>query len=369
MLVLHRRAYNLTVEKIKAKDASDKTLTRRTIRDAVRAEFLGRGWAFVSTVADEAVNAAYVTLQACISKWKKGIKTELQFKSAKQPEQYFVVQKLPAKGVHSSILGGVRINEKVPEEAIGSMARVVRLQGRWFLCVKRHIETAARETQAMPSVVALDPGVRTFLTSYSETESIKYGDNFSVERLLPLLHKKDRILSERQRLIAKRSDKQWWLDQIRNVCRRLNTVSNRVDDLVQDLHRRTAYDLVTKYDVILLPRFESKRMTAKTKDRKIRKRTVREMLNLSFFKFEQHLKWMCKKYGKTFVSTTEEYTSKTRSWDGVVHPRLGSAKSISDGKIVVDRDQNGARGIFLKTLTRLLTPESHPECYIQEVSK
>jgi putative transposase len=78
---------------------------------------------------------------------------------------------------------------------------------------------------------------------------------------------------------------------------------------------------------------------------------------------------MCKKYGKTFVTTTEEYTSKTRSWDGVIHPRLGSAKKISDGFVTVDRDHNGARGIFLKTLTRLLTPESDPECYIQKVLK
>jgi transposase len=42
--------------------------------------------------------------------------------------------------------------------------------------------------------------------------------------------------------------------------------------------------------------------------------------------------------------------SKTRSWDGFVNSTLGGAKTISDGKIVVDRDINGARGILLRTL-------------------
>ena len=116
------------------------------------------------------------------------------------------------------------------------------------------------------------------------------------------------------------------------------------------------------FDVIILPRFETKRMTSKKK-RKLRKRTVKEMLQLSFFKFEQTLKWMCQKYGKTFISTTEEYTSKTRSWDGVINYSLGSSKFIHDGNVIVDRDINGARGIFLRTLTRQLTPESQSRCY------
>jgi hypothetical protein len=72
----------LAVERIKAKDEDGKTLIRSSIREVVRAEFSGRNWAFVSTVCDEAVNAAYVTFQACLGKWKKGIPADLQFKSA-----------------------------------------------------------------------------------------------------------------------------------------------------------------------------------------------------------------------------------------------------------------------------------------------
>lgn len=369
MLVLHRRAYNLAIEKIRAKAEGSKIEIRAQIREVVREEFEGRAWAFVSVVSDEAVNAAYVTFMACLSKWKKGIKAELQFKSAKQAEQYFVVQKLAANGIFFSVLGAVKLMEEIPKEAFASMARVTKFQGRWFLCVKKQVNVAGCEIQAAPRVIALDPGVRTFLTTFSPTECAKYGDGFSTERLLPLLHKKDRLLAERQKLVNVKVDAQWWFDKMRSMNRRINTIANRVDDLVSDLHRRAAYDLVVNNDVILLPRFETKRMTRKTEVRRIRRRTVREMLNLSFFKFEQHLTWMCKKHGKELRIVTEEYTSKTRSWDGVIHNNLGSAKTISDGKIVVDRDINGARGIFLRASTRLLTPKTDPECYIQEVLK
>ena len=44
------------------------------------------------------------------------------------------------------------------------------------------------------------------------------------------------------------------------------------------------------------------------------------------------------------------YTSRTRSWDGFVDRKLGGAKTVSDGSIVVDRDMNGARGIMLRAL-------------------
>ena len=76
-------------------------------------------------------------------------------------------------------------------------------------------------------------------------------------------------------------------------------------------------------------------------------RTVRSMLGLAHYRFRQKLEWMCR---KRLIFANEAYTSKTRSWDGVVSERLGGAKTVSDGSIVVDRDVNGARGIMLRAL-------------------
>ena len=84
--------------------------------------------------------------------------------------------------------------------------------------------------------------------------------------------------------------------------------------------------------------------------RKLHTKTVRSILGLAHYRFERHLEWMCKKYGKRLVLCNEAYMSKTRSWDGAVHTSLGGAKTISDGAIRVDRDHNGARGVMLRTL-------------------
>ena len=51
------------------------------------------------------------------------------------------------------------------------------------------------------------------------------------------------------------------------------------------------------------------------------------------------------------LDVNEAYTSKTRSWDGTVNTKLGGAKVIRDETgFGMDRDVNGARGIFLRAL-------------------
>lgn len=360
-LILHRRAYNLAIESLKNKATESQTEVRARIRDVVRKEFEESEFCFVSVVADEAVNSAYRTLQSCVKKWKKGEAAELRFKSAKEPEQYFTVQRLSRSGIFPRILGSVRWTESIPEEAFDAMCKITRKDGRWFACVKKIATTRGRESQAHSRVAAIDPGVRTFATVFSGSHAVKYGDGFSVKVLIPLLHRRDRILSQRQLLVNAKTDKQWWRDQMTCVGRRLDKVAARIDDVVADLHRRVAYDLAIHYDVICLPTSSPKKMTCR-KDRKIRKRTVREMLTLRYHEFRLTLQWMCRKYGKILLEGSEAYTSKTRSWDGTV-TNIVSQSVLSDGSILVDRDINGARGILLRALTRQLTPLSGPLRY------
>ena len=51
------------------------------------------------------------------------------------------------------------------------------------------------------------------------------------------------------------------------------------------------------------------------------------------------------------ATVAKAYTSKTRSWDGTVNARLGGARVIWDESgFGMDRDVNGARGIFLRAV-------------------
>ena len=63
--------------------------------------------------------------------------------------------------------------------------------------------------------------------------------------------------------------------------------------------------------------------------------------------------------GKLVLDVNEAYTSKTVSWTGEIVKNLGGAKVIrsrKDGQ-AMDRDINGARGIFLRALVD--TPKLH----------
>ena len=169
--------------------------------------------------------------------------------------------------------------------------------------------------------------------------------------MFPLLPDLDNLISARQIFLNSEPDRktQVFSDKMRFFAKRVNKLRNRIEDLTDDLHRRVAYDLVTKNDVILLPAFETKDMASR-QDRKISSKTVRSMLGLAHYKFKETMRWMCLKYGKTLVDVNEAYTSKTMSWCGKIKKNLGGSKIISDGIIKVDRDINAARNILLKSI-------------------
>ncbi len=56
--------------------------------------------------------------------------------------------------------------------------------GRWYLIAQKHIKTET-EIQSKVKCVAIDQGVRTFATTYSDSEVIIAGDKFANRTLLP----------------------------------------------------------------------------------------------------------------------------------------------------------------------------------------
>ncbi|WAN69090.1 zinc ribbon domain-containing protein [Moorena producens JHB] len=123
----------------------------------------------------------------------------------------------------------------------------------------------------------------------------------------------------------------------------------RVQNLINELHHKAARFLVDNFDVILLPTFETAQMSKKG-NRKLRSKTVRNMLSFAHYRFKEFLKHKANETGKTVVDVCEAYTSKTVSWTGEM-VNIGGSKIIRskvDGR-AMDRDINGARGILLRS--------------------
>jgi len=338
-LNLYRRAYNLTVEFMR-KRRKPSSEFRTQICDWCKLECEEHDITYNSNLVLAAYRKACDTRSAVIKKRIKGEKAEMSFMSRNAPKQYFVVPKLsPKKQIFPRILGGCTWTEDAPNEAIGKTVIVTYTNGQWFASVKSNQSVEPIKTQAL-SIVALDPGVRTFQTAFSGIDAVSYGDGFVNDRLAPLMSELGRLLSARDKLHREDKSKQWIKDRLKNLNRRIHKVRARQQNLVDDLHRRVAYDLVSNHDVILLPTFETQQMVSRrdeTRKRFLRRKTVRGMLGLAHYRFKQTLKWMAKKYGKTVRDANESYTSKTL-WDGSILKNLGGKASILFQGKRVNRD-------------------------------
>ena len=369
-LNLFRRAYNLSIEFIK-KGRKPHTEFRTQICEWCKLECEKHNITYNSNLVLAAYRKACETRTAVIKKRGKGEKAEISFMSRNAPNQYFVAPKLsPKKQIFPRILGGCTWTEDIPDEAIGKTTIVTYTNGQWFASVRLTQSVKSTKSEAL-SIVALDPGVRTFQTAFSGTDAISYGDGFVNERLAPLMLELDRLLSTCDKLKQEDGSKQWVQDWVININRRIHQVRARQQNLVEDLHKRVAYDLVSNYDVILLPIFETKQMVKKsdeTRKRFIRRKTVRGMLGLAHYKFKQTLKWMAKKYGKTVIDTNESYTSKTL-WDGSILNNLGGKASILFQGKRVNRDIHGARNILIRFLTKVIEVLSPQETYSLDITK
>jgi len=260
------------------------------------------------------------------------------FKSRKAPMQSCYIPKSAIKetGIYPRVSGkGLFYSESLPEIALDS--RLVKQYNQWFLCVPHAIkQQPVADNQGR--IVSLDPGVCTFQTFYSENSAghIGHSDFGKIQRLCFYL---DDLISRASKVSCKKK---------RAMRKAQARIRKRIKNLVKELHNKTACFLVKNFDVILLPTFETQQMANKN-DRHLRSKTVRSMLTWSHYQFKMHLKNKALELGKTVIDVCEAYTSKTVSWTGEIK-KLGGSRLIKSGNIVMDRDINGARGIFIRSL-------------------
>ncbi|MBK5963209.1 hypothetical protein CCR95_03670 [Thiocystis minor] len=294
-------------------------------------------WPIPYQIKKIAVEDAYKAFANGVRQWKQtGEPFDLHYRSRKNPKQscFIPSSALKAAGIYPRIAGSLKRAEDFPDNPRDS--RLICEHGRWFAIVPFRVPILPTENQGR--VVALDPGIRTFLTGFAEDQAFKIGHG-DFARIARLCYHLDRLLSK----IAKAKCRQ--KARLRKAAHRLRW---KLRDLVDELQFQAIRFLLDRFDMILLPTFETKAMSAKSK-RKIRAKSVRAMLGYAFFRFGQRLEAAAERVGKVVRRVNEAYTSKTASWTGEIK-QIGGAKTITSGGITVDRDHNGARGIFLRAL-------------------
>jgi putative transposase len=216
--------------------------------------------------------------------------------------------------------------------------QLIRDKKRWFACIPV-IEEA--RTKELDKVIALDPGVRTFLTGYDGDSFQEFG-KADIGRIQRLCSHLDKLMGRASK--AGRRQK-------RRMLEAASKLRIRIRDLVDECHKQVVNYLTSQYKVILLPTFETSQMVVKSK-RKLRTKTARQMLTWGDYRFECHLKQSAKKRGVIVIDVNESYTSKTCTKCGYNHSKLGGSKTFKCPNCghEHDRDWGGARNIMIRAL-------------------
>jgi putative transposase len=300
-------------------------------------------------VRDEAVRDF---VKAYWTNVKKGGPFEMHFRTRRDKQQSIVFHKkhwANASGVFAKVRAGLAPREPLPAE-LPSDARLTRdrlgkTHLRWAVPLDvRDAASAPREDT--DATIALDPGVRTFMTGYDADGGIVEWGAGDMTRITRLCVAYDHLQAKWTQVSHKR---RW------NMRRAGRRIQARIRHLVDDLHRRCARWLCESYRVVLLPTFDTQQMVTRSK-RRINSKTARAMLTWSHYRFKMHLLHKAREFPWCrILIVTEEYTSKTCGQCFHVHAKLGGNKRFRCPACgyEADRDASAARNILLKHLSRL----------------
>jgi putative transposase len=222
----------------------------------------------------------------------------------------------------------------------------------FYLCVPKPLEVQAEKQGPTEKrrVIALDPGVRTFMTGYDPRgEAFEFG-RADIERIQRLCYFYDKLQSKwSQKGDGNVKHHRRW--RMRKAGARIQA---KIRHLVDDVHCRVVKFLVSRYSVILLPKFETSKMLLRRWNRRISSKAARAMATWSHFRFRQRLLNKVREYPWCrVVIVNEAYTSKTCGACGHIHWELRGQKEFRCPKCSLhcDRDLHAARNILLRFLS------------------
>ena len=333
-LSAYRWIYNWTIAQLRGGSKVSAYDLQKLARDAERPDSVKElpGHQLQEAVADAVDGHKQAIANGGIAK----------FKSCRQPSQVikFKVGNYKKKHWYPTKVKGLtyRSPEGFPAECSYG-TQLVFERGKWYGIFPEYKQPYPTKQS---KVIALDPGVRNFLTGFDSQKIVEFGsgDMGKIQRLCSHL---DNLMSRIDLSVAKR--------QRRAMRKASYRIRGKIQSLIKDLHNKVAQFLVKEYKVIFLPTFSTSEMVVKS-GRKLNKRTARNMLSWSHYKFQQHLINMANRHNVLVVLCNESYTSKTCPECGHVHKQLGGNKQFHCPKCgySAHRDWNGARNIMLRAL-------------------
>lgn len=180
----------------------------------------------------------------------------------------------------------------------------------------------------------IDIGVRTFLTTYSENETLEIGTNL-INRVDNNNKRIDKIKRNEKNISNEKYDKL------------IMKYNEKLKNLRNDLHNKSAKFLLERYNEIVIGKVSIKSMISNLTGN-LYKIVKRRLCFLSHYMFRMKLKQMASKYDVKVKEVNEYMTSKTCSKCSNIHKNLGQNKTYECAScgLSIDRDINASINIY-----------------------
>jgi transposase len=264
-----------------------------------------------------------------------------------------------------------RLNEVMPKEGECRKRVTLKREGTHYYMIFPFIKQKTTKTRLFGEklkVMATDPGICTFQTTFDGEKFIEYAPggeksndknkpHGSVQRLFRLGRKMDKLQSnidqyKKDKYAHNKERKK--MKKVRYKMRKQKKqIQRHIENLTRETHISIAKEWSSSYDDIMISRFNVSEMVKKEqedgKKRKLNAETTRKMLNWSHFKFRQRLKEMAELTSCVVHEVGEHYTSMSCGKCGVLHRKLGGNRQFKcpTCDFQIKRDFNGARNIFM----------------------
>lgn len=304
----------------------------------------------------QAIEEAFDNLNKCMNMYKtKKRKFKLNFKTKK--EIYYTMniekQMISTKQIlfpnykidNKKIFSENNIKEDLSKyNYCDSSITYNKILNKYYLNLSYKKETIECNNN---KVCSIDPGVRNFVSLYSDNKIANIGINCSekinklnkeIDIIKSRLNKKKYVGNNGKIYVNTKKRKR----QLRKAQERKQI---KLSNIIKELHNQTSNYLTNNYSLIINTPFESQKMV-----QTLGKNISRIMNNMSYYKFKMQLKNKCEERNVKMEIKEEYYTSKTCTYCGQIKNDLGNNKTYECNKckIKLERDSNGARNILLR---------------------
>jgi len=207
-------------------------------------------------------------------------------------------------------LESIKIKKSIEEITCDFQIRCHKKLDLWELVIPEPI--VIKKPSETFRTVAIDPGIRTFLTTIDSNGTIKeFGKDWrNNEKIIKRINKLDKCSS------LKTKKKEHLLALHRR----------KLFNMIDDMHKKTAKHLLDNYDVIVLPKLRTKRIAKK--ENCLGNRINRNIHLLAHCRFHNYLSWKAMTMGKIVIDQDESFTTQTCFRCGILNKSIGSNKEF-----------------------------------------